>query len=68
MYLLHSSAHSTHCTKVIPFGVATRIRRNCSAEQKFEQRSSILEIRKSQDLASREENLSIKNCEVYIET
>ena len=38
-YLLRSSAHPTHCTKAIPFGVATRIRRNCSTDQKFEQRS-----------------------------
>ena len=41
MYLLRSSAHPTHSTKVISFGVATRIRRNCSTEQNFEQISSI---------------------------
>ena len=28
MYLLRNSAHPRHCTKAIPFGVATRIRRN----------------------------------------
>ena len=39
MYLLRGSAHPTHCTKAIPFGVATRIRINCSTDQKFEQRS-----------------------------
>ncbi|XP_068675647.1 uncharacterized protein [Montipora foliosa] len=39
MYLLRNSAHPRHCTKAIPFGVATRIRRNCSTIEKFDQRS-----------------------------
>ena len=30
IYLLRNSAHPAHCTKAIPFGVATRIKRNCS--------------------------------------
>ena len=30
IYLLHNSAHPSHCTKAIPFGVATRVHRNCS--------------------------------------
>ena len=38
MYLLRNSAHPRHCTKAIPFGVATRIRRNCSTIEKFDQR------------------------------
>ena len=37
--LLRNSAHPTHCTKAIPFGVATRVRRNCSTNEKFEERS-----------------------------
>ena len=32
IYLLRDSAHPAHCTKAIPFGVATRVRRNCSPE------------------------------------
>ena len=39
IYLLHNSAHPSHCTKAIPFGVATRVRRNCSTLEKFEERS-----------------------------
>ena len=39
IYLLHNSAHPSHCTKAIPFGVATRVRRNCSTIEKFEERS-----------------------------
>ena len=39
IYLLRNSAHPTHCTKAIPFGVATRVRRNCSTNEKFEERS-----------------------------
>ena len=31
IYLLRNSAHPSHCTRAIPFGVATRVRRNCSA-------------------------------------
>jgi len=37
--LLRNSAHPTHCTKAIPFGVATRVRRNCATKEKFEKRS-----------------------------
>ena len=39
IYLLHNSAHPSHCTKAIPFGVATRVRRNCSTLERFEERS-----------------------------
>ena len=39
IYLLHNSAHPSHCTKAIPFGVATRVRRNCSTIEKFEEHS-----------------------------
>ena len=39
IYLLHNSAHPSHCTKAIPFGVATRVRRNCSTIEKFEELS-----------------------------
>ena len=39
IYLLHNSAHLSHCTKAMPFGVATRVRRNCSTIGKFEDRS-----------------------------
>ena len=36
---MRNSAHPTHCTRAIPFGVATRVRRNCSTIEKFEERS-----------------------------
>ena len=39
IYLLRNSAHPSHCTRAIPFGVATRVRRNCSTIEKFEERS-----------------------------
>ena len=39
IYLLHNTAHFAHCTKAIPFGVATRVRRNCSTPETFEERS-----------------------------
>ena len=39
IYLLHNSAHPSHCTKAIPFVVATRVHRNCSTIEKFEERS-----------------------------
>ena len=39
IYLLRNSAHQSHCTRAIPFGVATRVRRNCSTIEKFEERS-----------------------------
>ena len=38
IYLLHNSAHPSH-NKAIPFGVATRVRRNCSTLERFEERS-----------------------------
>ena len=40
IYLLRNSAHPSHCTRAIPFGVATRVRRNCSTIEKFEERIS----------------------------
>ena len=39
IYLLRNSAHPGHCSKAIPFGVATRVRRNCSSSEAFEKRS-----------------------------
>ena len=39
IYLLRNSAHLTHCSKAIPYGVATRVRRNCSTSEAFEKRS-----------------------------
>ena len=36
---MRNSAHPSHCTRAIPFGVATRVRRNCSTIEKFEERS-----------------------------
>ena len=38
IYLLRNSAHPSHCTRAIPFGVATRVRRNCSTIEKFDER------------------------------
>ena len=40
IYLLRNSAHPTHVTRAIPYGVATRIRRNCSTDEAFTKRSS----------------------------
>ena len=40
MYLLHNSAHPAHCSKAIPFGVATRVKRNCSTPESFDKRST----------------------------
>ena len=37
IYLWHNSAHPAHCTKAIPYGVATRVRRNCSTPETFEE-------------------------------
>ena len=37
--MLRNSAHPTHCSKAIPYGVATRVRRNCSTSEAFEKRS-----------------------------
>ena len=39
IYVLRSSVHPTHCTKAIYLiWVATRVRRNCSTNEKFEER------------------------------
>ena len=40
IYLLRNSAHPAHVTRAIPYGVATRIRRNCSTDEMFSERSS----------------------------
>jgi hypothetical protein len=40
LYLQRKSAHPDHCIKAIPFGIATRLRRNCSTEEDFDKRSS----------------------------
>ena len=37
--LLCNSAHPAHCTKATPFGVATRVKRNCSIPESFEKQS-----------------------------
>ena len=37
--MLRNSAHPAHCSKVIRYGVATRVRRNCSTSEAFERRS-----------------------------
>ena len=39
IYLLRNSAHPVHCSKAIPYGVATRVGRNCSTSEAFEKRS-----------------------------
>ena len=38
--MLQNSAHPAHVTRAIPYGVATRIRRNCSTDEAFSKRSS----------------------------
>ena len=40
IYLLRNSAHPAHVTRAIPYGVATRLRRNCSTDEAFTKRSS----------------------------
>ena len=40
IYLLRNSAHPAHVTRAIPYGVATRIRGNCSTDEAFSKRSS----------------------------
>ena len=40
IYLLRNSAHPAHVTRAIPYGVATRIRRNCSTDETFSKRSA----------------------------
>ena len=39
IYLLRNSAHPSHCSKAIPYGVAIRVRRNRSSSEAFEKRS-----------------------------
>ena len=39
IYLDPRSSHPSHCTKAIPYGIATRIRRNCSSLDSFDKRS-----------------------------
>ena len=39
IYLLHNRTHPAHCSKAIPYGVATRVRRNCSTSEAFEKHS-----------------------------
>ena len=39
LYLQRDSAHPQHCIKAIPFGIATRLRRNCSTDECFMKRS-----------------------------
>ena len=39
IYLLRNSAHPAHYSKAIPYGVANRVRRNCSTSEAFEMRS-----------------------------
>ena len=41
-YLLHTSCHPNHVKKPIPFSLALRIRRICSTDEKFKQRTSEL--------------------------
>jgi len=40
IYLLQNSARPAHVTRVIPYGVATRIQRNCSTDEAFSECSS----------------------------
>ena len=40
LYLPHNSSHPDHCKKAIPYGVALRIRRNCSTNASFVKRCS----------------------------
>ena len=40
LYLLRNSAHPAHCSKAIPFGVATRVKSNCSTPESFDKRST----------------------------
>jgi len=40
IYLLRNSTHPAHVTRAIPYGVATRVRRNCSTDEAFSKRSS----------------------------
>ena len=38
LYLPFSSSHSIHCKRAVPFGIALRIKRNCSTELRFSSR------------------------------
>ena len=38
LYLPFSSSHPAHCKRAIPYGVALRVRRNCSTDEFFNQR------------------------------
>ena len=40
LYLPHNSSHPDHCKKAISYGVALRIRRNCSTNASFVKRCS----------------------------
>ena len=40
MYLLRNSAHPRNCIKAIPFGVAMRVRKNCSTNEEYDRRSN----------------------------
>ena len=40
LYLPYNSSHPDHCKKAIPYGVALRIRRNCSTNASFVKRCS----------------------------
>lgn len=44
-YLLPSSCHPRHCVNAVPYGLSTRIRRICSDDQTFKQRSKELKQR-----------------------
>ena len=39
IYLDRRSSHPSHCSKAIPFGISSRIRRNCSSLELFDKRS-----------------------------
>ena len=39
LYLPFSSSHPSHCKRAIPYGVALRIKRNCSTEESLVKRS-----------------------------
>ena len=41
-YLLHSSCHPQHTKRAIPFSLALRLRRVCSSDETFKQRSNEL--------------------------
>ncbi|KAL9972935.1 hypothetical protein ACROYT_G019335 [Oculina patagonica] len=42
-YLLHSSCHPTHTKRAIPFSLALRLRRICSSDETFKQRTNELQ-------------------------